>query len=274
MGHRLRFHWSLAPSDIRALENAAQGGIFESVMLEPALTAPGEIAAALEIVRAIPQLTLMVPFRYDAMPVEQFRADIPDSRIVWLLACARLPFASRGSTPAPPEWYRDSDRFLREMNALWSGCRPARLHVYGNTSEAAVLAIKYGDCLWRFPAGSEDIYSHALPILHFGKEVGLVASLVARPSREDALEAIRPGRPGTLLEWTAPNLCRSAEWPLNAPILAGSYEDAAATLLGWKRLGISQVLFAAPRGEQEIEHFRRGVLPLTREKETAGCRPS
>ncbi len=273
-GDRLRFHWSLPPSDSWALESAARDAIFESIMQEPVLTNSAEIESALEVARSIPQLTPMVPFRYDAMTAGQVLTLARDRRIFWLLGCARLPFASRGPDgAAPPGWYRESGDFLESLRAASNGSGRAPLHVYGNTAEAAFLAIKYGDCLWRSADHPDEIYASALPILHFGKEVGLVVSLMARPCREEALDSLRRACPGTPA-WLGRHLCRCPEWPVNAPILVGSYEDAANAIIGWKRLGISQVLFAAPDSQLEIEHFRRGVLPLTREKEAAGCRKS
>jgi hypothetical protein len=265
----LQFHWCLASTDSGALESAARSGIFESVMLEPVLTSRAQIEAALDVARDIPDLRLTIPIRYDAVTANELLSYATDRRNLWNVICARLPFVPRHGAGSGSDWYRIANAFLREFRALPGGSETAPIHLYGNSSEAAVLAIKYADCLWRFAAGMEDTYSAALPMLHFGKEVGIVAGLAVRPQRDDARKVVGD----TQVEWLSRTLCRAPEWPVNAPILAGSYQDAAESIIAWKRLGISQFLFAAPRAEREMEHFLNGVLPLVREKE-AGEPPS
>lgn len=261
---QLRFHWCLAAADEWALESVASAGVFESIMLEPALASPDQVHQAMQRAERLANVRLMIPFRYDSFAPEDFPADASRGSVLWNVACARLPFAPRQGPGSPPGWYRIAEDFL--------GARPdfgAPLHIFGNSSEAAFLAIKYGDCLWRFPGGREDTYAHALPILHFGKEVGLVAGVVSRPSGDEARAVACSGSPHTPLEWITKTLCRTPEWPVNAPVLVGSYAEIAEAILGWKRLGISQFLFAAADFACEIAHFTSGVLPLVQDKEIA-----
>ena len=61
----------------------------------------------------------------------------------------------------------------------------------GNSKQAADLAIRHADCLWRFPDAPERLAAEIEPVLAAGKEVGLLVALVARPTRDEALEAAR-----------------------------------------------------------------------------------
>lgn len=144
----------------------------------------------------------------------------------------------------------------------------------GTSAEAAVLAIKFADYLWRPPQGLEAVRSDAMPILHMGKEVGLRLSLIARSTTEEARAAAtgflpaRPHRDGNEMPGDIHCL-----WAKEAPgdpdemALVGSLEEVAAALARYKQKGISRILLSGPFEEREMIGFTQGVLPLVRERE-------
>jgi hypothetical protein len=77
-----------------------------------------------------------------------------------------------------------AEEFMNQYIEFSRGVGPTELHVEGDTAEAAFLAIKYADVLWRRPDRPEQVYADALPVLHFGKEVGLVTSALSGSFRE------------------------------------------------------------------------------------------
>jgi len=134
------------------------------------------------------------------------------------------------------------------------------------------------------------------PVLECGKEVGLLVSLLIRPSRAGAVEAaeamIKRLGPApkavqrefvhatdsvayrsTLAlsergdgEWPAPSLWTGAVPYLGAPAIAlvGSPVDVATALLEYRRIGISQFLFSGWPDAEEVDRFGQDVLPLVR----------
>ena len=62
------------------------------------------------------------------------------------------------------------------------------IDVEGDSAEAAFLAIKNADCLWRSPGRPDQVYADALPVLHFGKDVGLVIPVDAHVKSLHAFE--------------------------------------------------------------------------------------
>jgi alkanesulfonate monooxygenase SsuD/methylene tetrahydromethanopterin reductase-like flavin-dependent oxidoreductase (luciferase family) len=129
------------------------------------------------------------------------------------------------------------------LDQLQESERP-EIHVEGETAQAAFLAIQRADCLWRLPGRPEQIYADALPVLHFGKEVGLVSSIIARATRQEALEA--------------------AALQPESTAMIGSFEEVAEAVHGFKRKSISQFLFHGWPSRQELLYFGSGVLPLVR----------
>jgi alkanesulfonate monooxygenase SsuD/methylene tetrahydromethanopterin reductase-like flavin-dependent oxidoreductase (luciferase family) len=130
------------------------------------------------------------------------------------------------------------------LDRLEESERP-EIHVEGETSQAAFLAIQRGDCLWRLPGRPEQVYADALPVIHFGKEVGLVSSVIARATRQEALEA-------------------ASALHTEPTAIIGSFEEVAEAVHGFKRKSISQFLFRGWPDQQELMYFGSGVLPLVR----------
>ncbi|HEV3317480.1 MAG TPA: LLM class flavin-dependent oxidoreductase [Candidatus Angelobacter sp.] len=171
----------------------------------------------------------------------------------------------------------------------------------GNSELAEQLAIRHANCLWRFADTPENLL-HRVPLITArGTEVGLLVSILARPTREaavqDAYSMIREvsaksqqfGKEfaqrtdsvayrSTLelaeknkSDWLTPWLWTGAIPYLGSPAIAlvGSFEDIASALMEYKNIGISQFLFMGWPDLNEMTYFGREVLPLVREKEQA-----
>jgi len=173
------------------------------------------------------------------------------------------------------------------------------IYLGGNSQIADELAVKHADCLWRFPDAPEKLRPRIQPIVNQGTEVGLLVSLIARPTSEQALldahslietvgaksiefqkEALRRSdsigiRTNFKLaesnesEWLTPQLWTGAIPYLGAPAIAlvGSYEEIASAIIDYKQVGVSQFLFMGWPDVDEMLVFSREILPLIRVRE-------
>jgi alkanesulfonate monooxygenase len=169
----------------------------------------------------------------------------------------------------------------------------------GYSGQAAELAIRHADCLWRFPDVPERLAAEIAPVVGAGKEVGLLVALIARRSRDAALEAARAmvatfgdeAREAnrqfasntdstaftnsfrlaaeTASEWVTPYLWTGAVPYLGAPSIAlvGGPHEIATAALEYKAVGITQFLFLGWPDDEEMRFFGREVLPVIRERE-------
>ncbi|GAB5400983.1 MAG: LLM class flavin-dependent oxidoreductase [Aureisphaera sp.] len=177
--------------------------------------------------------------------------------------------------------------------------RRPTIYISGNSERAAHLVAEHGDCLWRFPDTPEILSEKISPAIEGGKEAGLLTSIIARPTQEEAEKAAQElllNFVGNTKEvhqgfnerydsegfreilnnafkndshWLTPYLWNGAVPYLGAPAIAivGSYENVANALMEYKSIGITQFLFIGWPDIEEIVHFGKGVLPLVREKE-------
>jgi alkanesulfonate monooxygenase len=169
----------------------------------------------------------------------------------------------------------------------------------GNSPQAEALAIKHADCLWRLPDTPENLRPRIRPLLEQGTEVGLLVSIIARPTREEAVHAAasmieslgaKPKQTHKEFEkrsdsiafkstyelaeknasdWLTPYLWTGAVPYLGAVAIAlvGSAEEIAAAMLEYKSVGISQFLFMGWPDIEEMTYFSQAVLPLIRKQE-------
>ncbi len=162
---------------------------------------------------------------------------------------------------------------LASVRRLFPGSKRLELDVEGQSAEAACLAIRHADRLWRQPARPAMVDGDASPVLHFGTEVGLVASLVARETRCEALDAA-----SSLFDHTVDLASDSASWTapcvwadgghtpgVRTVVLIGSFDELAETIRRYARGGISSFLI---RGwgvrdvdEREMAIFGSEILP-------------
>jgi alkanesulfonate monooxygenase len=172
------------------------------------------------------------------------------------------------------------------------------IFVGGSSSQAVDLAIKHASCLWTLPAAPDMLFRRMRPVLDSGVEAGLLVSLIARPTRRDALAAAQsileavgtvPKRVhqefakrsdsvafcSTLAlsersEWVTDCLWTGAVPYLGAPAIAlvGSFEEIANALCDYRRSGITQFLFMGWPDINEMKLFSREVLPRVRARES------
>jgi len=169
------------------------------------------------------------------------------------------------------------------------------LFIGGNSAQAEEIAIRHCHCLWRMPEPIESMRSSAARVLAAGKEVGILTSIIARPTRQQAVEAAQAlvaetggearrthqqieGKLDSVAframyamarddaEWPTPYLWTGAVPYFGAPSIAlvGSFDELAETIVGYKQVGISQFLFLGWPDLEEMTLFHDEVLPRVR----------
>jgi alkanesulfonate monooxygenase len=240
-----------------------------------------------------------------------------------------------GHTPDEQGYYGDflshddrydrTDEFLSICRSFWNGEAPitfagrhyrienARLNtpfvsaeraspeifLGGNSPLAAKLAVKHADCLWRLPDIPERLRPRIAPVLESGTEVGLLVSMIARPSRVEAVDAAYGmiesfGTESRQIHsefsrksdsvafksmyalanenesgWLTSYLWSGAVPYLGAPAIAlvGSAEDVAGAIMEYHQIGVTQFLFMGWPDLEEMTFFNNAVVPLVRAKE-------
>ena len=167
---------------------------------------------------------------------------------------------------------------VAEAVAMLESCRRRfadsacpEVNVEGESAEAAFLAIKQADRLWRRPARPTMVEGDARPVLHFGTQVGLVTSMVARETTTEALAAAAVLLPDA-------DFASDAAWATDcvwatdrATVLVGSFDEVAGTIQRYERRGISGFLIRG-WGVQEVDDREMAIigsriLPLIRRRE-------
>jgi alkanesulfonate monooxygenase len=172
------------------------------------------------------------------------------------------------------------------------------LYLGGNSSAARRVAMAQADCHLQFADAPERLAPLVAPVLDTGTEVGLVLSMIVRPTRAEALRAAqelidRAGEQALRAQqrfrsrldavgyvsvyelaergsdWLTPYLWTGAV-PYLGPTalsLVGDPEDVAAGLLEFGRIGITQFVFQGRPDIEVMSLFGRHVLPLIRTHE-------
>ncbi|HYK02176.1 MAG TPA: LLM class flavin-dependent oxidoreductase [Thermoanaerobaculia bacterium] len=225
------------------------------------------------------------------------------------------------------ERYARTDEFLAVCNAFWhrgegvvnfegqhfrvrngrlgsrfispDGRNAPEIFVGGNSTQAEETVIRHADCLWRFPDVIPVVEGSAARVAAAGKETGLIVSVIARPSHEEAvaeadalISALEPtakqvheqaaARTDSVASRTLYGLAKDASWltpvlwagavPYMGPpsiALVGSYDEVADAMLSYKAAGVSQFLLLGWPDFEEMQIFAREVAPRVRERETA-----
>ena len=220
------------------------------------------------------------------------------------------------------ERYERTDEFLTICRSFWNGVpevtfagkhfriekgklntsffdgQGPEIYVGGASPRAIELAVKHASCFWTLPAGPEELFPRILEVLRAGVEVGLLVSLIARPSRREAVAAAQsmlealgstPKKAhkdfaqrsdsvafGTTLalaerepEWITNCLWSGAVPYLGAPAisLVGSFEEVAEALWEYRQAGITQFLFMGWPDLDEMKFFSQEIFPLVRARE-------
>lgn len=238
-----------------------------------------------------------------------------------------------GISPAEQAYYGDflahdaryarSNEFLDILHRFWNGESPLTYHgehyrieeaqlglpykgggrpviyISGASGVAQDTAVRYGDCWLRYGDTPEGIAALAAPVLARGCRVGIRMHVLARPTREEALEALagmmqNPDEEhrkwvarflATLdsqavkssfrlaeqakEDWLSPVLYSGAVAYRGGPALCvtGSYSEVADYLYQYKAAGVSEFIFSGWPTRDEMRIFYTRVLPLIREHE-------
>ncbi len=216
-----------------------------------------------------------------------------------------------GHTPAEQRSYGDflphdercrrSDEFWTVCHALWRGQGPvdfegryfkvegARLNtpfvsggrkapeIYfgGDSAEAERVAARHGDCVLRSADTPERMGLRVPALREHGVELGMACSLIAMPTRQEAVEAAY-ALAGRDPAWLTPYLWRGAVPSVGPPAMAlvGSADDLADALLAYGRAGVSQFLFQGRPDREAMTFFGQEILPRVRKREPAVAVPA
>jgi alkanesulfonate monooxygenase len=217
------------------------------------------------------------------------------------------------------ERYERTDEFLAVCHAFWKRNGPVdfggkyykveggklntpfvsserespEIYIAGNSEAARWLAMRQGTCWMRIADSPENIQSEIQPVLESGKEVGLRLSVIARATRQEALQAAYSlidgldaesrGKESVFArasdsvsmtvgsrladeEWLTPCLWTGAMRVLGAPTisLVGTPQEIASAVMDYRRIGVSQFIMSGWPKLDEMVYFGRNVLPLIR----------
>jgi alkanesulfonate monooxygenase len=191
------------------------------------------------------------------------------------------------------------------LNTPFVSCERSfpELYIAGSSPWARRIALTQGTCWMRLAEPPSSIASGIAELQDKSKEAGVRCSVIARQTTAAAVEAARklmdgagPGFNDSLserrfvsasdsvsinatyraaeTEWLTPTLWTGLVRSHGAAAIAlvGSYEDVAASLLEYGRVGVSQFILSGWPKMEEMERFGDEVLPLVRKYEAAGRR--
>ncbi len=319
-------------AQIAFCRQAEESGI-ESLLMATGFTRPDPIVLSTALGMVTTKIKFMVACRSGLFSPTSFVQQvnsvsaITNGRICVNMVTGHSPHELRyyGDGLSHDERYERADEFLSVCRAFWQGeeevtfkgkyyqieggklnarfVSPERaspeIYLGGNSELAQQLAIKHAQCLWRFADTPESLRPHVAPVIKQGVEVGLFVSMLARPTRQQALRDARAmietlsqqptkfGRDFALKtdsvafrstlelaekndsEWLTPVLWTGAIPYLGSPAIAlvGTPEEIASALMEYKATGVSQFLFSGWPDLEEMTYFGREILPLIRKKE-------
>lgn len=167
------------------------------------------------------------------------------------------------------------------------------IFVGGSSPQAFGLATRQAHCLWTLPRRPDELAARVEAVLQSGTEVGILVSMIARPSRREALStalailaevgdrarkthrdfsqvsdsvaftATLALAEENLSDWLTPWLWTGAVPYLGAPAIAlvGSYDEVAEGILEFAKVGVTQFLFLGWPDASEMISFSQEVRP-------------
>lgn len=246
-------------------------------------------------------------------------------RVYVNLVCGHTPreLAYYGDFLSHDERYARAGEFLAVARALWQDDGPVdfagryyqvekavvrtpfsgngragpEIYLGGSSRQALELAARHASCLWRLAEPAAALAPEIAPLVASGTEVGLLVSLLVRPTRDEALAAADAlvarfgdetrevhrdfarrsdsegfravyarGEQGQA--WLSRCLWTGAVPYLGAPAIAllGAADEVVEAILEYRSIGVSQFLFMGWPDVEEMTIFGRDVLPRLREK--------
>jgi alkanesulfonate monooxygenase len=306
----------------------------DSVLVDVNLGKPDPMTLALALGRATSRLTFMVAHRAGMMSPTLF---VQQVNTFSMLTDGRISLNMvAGHSPAELRCYGDAlshdDRYLRLAEYLgicrrfWSGggkvnvqgrfytivdgelrtpflgrdASAPEIFVGGSSNPARDVAARHADCWMRFADTPERISEEVRCVVAQGIQVGLRLSVIARPTRIEALAAARSLMESASLaprqvdekafvsaadsasmkrayeladeEWLTPCLWTGAVRTLGATAMAlvGSFDEVARGIMEFKEAGVSQFILLGWPSQDEMTRFGRDVLPVVRKLEGGG----
>jgi alkanesulfonate monooxygenase len=309
----------------------------ESLLMAFGFTRPDPVTYSAALGRHTEKIKFLVAVRsgicaptYFVQQINTLSA-LTGGRVCINIVAGRAPDEQRyyGDFLSHDERYERTDEFWAICHALWRGGGPvdftgrhyrvegARLNtpfvsteqtrpeIYlgGSSDQAFALAKRHADCLFTFPDAPQRMEPKIRSVLDSGTEVGLLVSLISRPTRAEAIDAAQAlvvaageqarevhgvirGRSDSVGFTSAYDLAaRGSGWPtrylwtgavpyLGPPSvsLVGSPDDIVDALAEYHAIGISQFLFMGHPDLEQMTFFGEEILPRVRERERAGVR--
>ena len=172
------------------------------------------------------------------------------------------------------------------------------LYIAGSSTAARALALAEGTCWMRLAEPPDSLAKDVGELLDAGREIGMRCSIVARPTRKEAIAAARELQDGADpkfndrskekgfvhysdstsinatyrmadTEWLTPTLRTGLVRSHGAAAIAlvGSYEEIAESLLEYGEAGVTQFILSGWPKAEEMVLFGREVIPLIRKRE-------
>lgn len=254
---------------------------------------------------------------------------ITGGRVYVNIVAGRAPEEHRyyGDFLSHDERYERTDEFWQICRALWRGDGPVdftgrhyrvegarvntpflsderdrpKIYLGGNSEQAVRLATRHADCLLTFPDAPDRLAQRIRPVLRTGTRVGLLVSMIARPTRDEALAAaadlvatagdaarevhhkVRQGTDSVGFtsvydmadgdsSWVTRYLWSGAVPYLGPPSvsLVGSADDLADAIFEYRDVGVTEFLFTGFPDLEQMRFFAAEVLPRVRLRERAG----
>jgi alkanesulfonate monooxygenase len=224
------------------------------------------------------------------------------------------------------ERYERTDEFWSICHALWSDSRPVtfagkyyqvegatlrtpfvaedrnrpEIYLGGSSEQATALAIKHADCMLTLADSPARLANRVTPLLDSGTEVGLLVSLISRPTHSEAVDAayalVRAAGESAAevhsevrrqldsvgfssayetatseSSWLTPHLWTGAVPYLGAPgiALVGSPDEIVDALAAYQAVGVTQFLFMGYPDTDQLTFFGAEILPRVRALELA-----
>ncbi|HYC90758.1 MAG TPA: LLM class flavin-dependent oxidoreductase [Thermoanaerobaculia bacterium] len=201
-----------------------------------------------------------------------------------------------GTVDFDGKFYRVEKARVRTAYTASDGSRAPQIYVGGTSEGARGVAERHADCLLVPADVPSRVASSIAPILRKGVEVGVRATVIARRTRKEAVDAAHAFRdsapawvhgPMTQLversdshllrnafanaskEWLTPWLWTGAVETQGAMsiLIVGSYDDVAGALLEYHAAGITQFILSGWPKREEMQIFGSEVMGRVRRRE-------